>query len=121
LICHEETEQLVSHRDNKYKRYYIAGNTLSLDVQDKNYKELMAVLKNTTTRKIVWYLLDHQGANQKEVSEYLELHPSTVNWHANRLFNAQIIDKSKNGKEISYTVMNEDSVRTVMAIIEEST
>jgi predicted transcriptional regulator len=117
----EETEQLVSHRDNKYKRYYLAGNTLSVDVQDKNYKELMAVLKNTTTRKIVWYLLDHQGANQKEVSEYLELHPSTVNWHANRLFNAQIIDKSKNGKEISYTVMNEDSVRTVMAIIEEST
>jgi predicted transcriptional regulator len=117
----EDTEQVVAHRDNKYKRYYAAGNTLALETQNKNYKELMAALKNTTSRKVVWYLLDHQGAGQKEVSSYLGLHPSTVNWHANRLNNIGILEKIKKGKEISYTILNEDSVRSVMAIIEERT
>ncbi|UCH89654.1 MAG: winged helix-turn-helix transcriptional regulator, partial [Thermoplasmata archaeon] len=117
----EDTEQVVIHRDNKYKRYYVAGNTISRDIQNGNYKELVAVLKNPTTRKIVWYVLDHQGANQKDVASTLEIHPSTVNWHANRLISIGILEKVKVGKEISYTILTEDTVRSVLTMIEERT
>jgi predicted transcriptional regulator len=117
----EDTEQVVAHRDNKYKRYYAAGNTLQLETQTKNYKELMSALKNVTARKIVWYILDHQGSNQKDVATALGIHPSTVNWHANRLYQAGILEKLKSGKEITYSIPNEDSVRSAMTIIEDRT
>jgi predicted transcriptional regulator len=117
----EDTDQVVAHKDNKYKRFYAAGNTIPSQAQTKDYKELMSVLKNATSRKIVWYLLANQGASQKTVAEALEIHPSTVNWHANRLKEIGILEKLKSGKEVAYTIIMEDSVRSVMAIIEEGT
>lgn len=117
----EDTEQIVAHKDKKYKRFFVASNGLSVKIQNGNYKEIMGVLKNATARKIIWFLLDNHGASQKQVSTILGLHPSTVNWHANRLKEVCILEKVKIGKEVSYTIINEDSVRSTLAIIEETT
>jgi predicted transcriptional regulator len=80
----------------------------------------MSALKNATARKIVKFLILNPESNQKRVSKALELHPSTVNWHAKRLRDAEIINKRKKGKEIVYSLNSEVQLNKVIGIIEGS-
>jgi predicted transcriptional regulator len=113
-------DKVVSHKNGKYKRYYVNQNGYSKYTNGNGYKHIMSALKNNTARKIVKFLISNPESNQKHVSESLKLHPSTVNWHAKRLRDAEIISKRKNGKEIVYSLNEDVQLRKVIGIIEGS-
>jgi predicted transcriptional regulator len=114
----EGMDQIVSHKMGKFKRFYINKNGYSKYTNGNGYKHIMSALKNVTARKIVKFLLSHPNANQKSVSRALKLHPSTVNWHAERLREVEIINKNKKGKEIVYNLNEDVQVRKVIRILE---
>jgi predicted transcriptional regulator len=116
----EGMDQIVSHKNGKYKRFYINKNGYSKYTNGNGYKHIMSALKNVTSRKIVKFLLKHPGSNQKSVSNALKIHPSTVNWHAERLKDAEILSKNKKGKEIVYSLNQDVQVRKVIGILEGS-
>lgn len=116
----EGMDRIVSHKNGKYKRYYINKNGYSKYTNGNGYKHIMSALKNNTARKIVKFLISNPEANQKRVSNALKIHPSTVNWHAKRLRNAEIISKHKKGKEIVYSLNQDVQLRKVIGIIEGS-
>jgi predicted transcriptional regulator len=120
LAILESMDKVVSHKNGKYKRYYINQNGYSKYTNGNGYKHIMSALKNNTARKIVKFLISNPQSNQKRVSESLKLHPSTVNWHAKRLGDAEIISKHRKGKEIVYLLNEDVQLRKVIGIIEGS-
>lgn len=116
----EGMDKVVSHKNGKYKRYYVNQNGYSKYTNGNGYKHIMSALKNNTARKIVKFLLSNPGSNQKNVSSALNIHPSTVNWHAKRLNDAEIISKQRKGKEIVYSLNQDVQLRKVIGILEGS-
>ncbi|UCG68700.1 MAG: winged helix-turn-helix transcriptional regulator [Thermoplasmata archaeon] len=116
----EGMDKIVSHKNGKYKRYYVNKNGYSKYTNGNGYKPIMSALKNGTARRIVKFLLSNPESNQKRVSKALRIHPSTVNWHAKRLRDAEIITKQKKGKEIVYSLNQEVQLSKVIGIIEGS-
>lgn len=116
----EGMDRIVSHKNGKYKRFYVNKNGYSKYTNGNGYKHIMSALKNNTARKIVKFLISHPEANQKRVSNALKIHPSTVNWHAKRLRDAEIISKQKKGKEIVYSLNSDVQLKKVIGLIEGS-
>jgi predicted transcriptional regulator len=114
----EGMDQIVSHKNGKYKRFYINKNGYSKYTNGNGYKHIMSALKNVTARRIVKFIISNPNANQKSVSNALNIHPSTVNWHAERLRDAEVLSKSKKGKEIVYSLNEDVQVRKVIRILE---
>jgi predicted transcriptional regulator len=114
----EGMDLIVTHKNGKYKRFYINKNGYSKYTNGNGYKHIMSALKNNTARNIVKFLLSHPRSNQKRVSRALDIHPSTVTWHTKRLEEAEIISKQKKGKEIHYSLNSDVQLRKVIGIIE---
>lgn len=114
----EWSDNIVSHKSGKQKHFYPNLNGYSQYTNGHGYKEIMATLKNDTTRGMVKFLIDNESSNQKMIAQALDLHPSTVNWHAKRLRAASIITKYRDGKDIHYSLNKELDLVKVISLIE---
>lgn len=114
----EWSDMIVSHRSGKQKHFYPNRNGYRQYTRGFEYKEIMAILKNDTCRGMVKVLISNDRANQKMIASKLHIHPSTVNWHAKRLRGAQIIFKTRDGKDIHYSLNPELDLVKVISIIE---
>ena len=114
----EWSDQIVSHKSGKQKHFYPNQNGYRQYTSGFEYKEIMAILKNDTCRGMVKVIINNDKANQKMIASALHIHPSTVNWHAKRLRGAQIIFKSRDGKDIHYSLNPELDLVNVISLIE---
>ncbi len=114
----EWSDRIVSHKSGKQKHFYPNQNGYRQYTQGFEYKEIMAILKNDTCRGMVKVIINNDKANQKMIASALQIHPSTVNWHAKRLRGAQIIFKSRDGKDIHYSLNPELDLVNVISLIE---
>jgi predicted transcriptional regulator len=104
---------ITSYRDSRYKRYFVNGNRYQKLIAGYTYKQKFAALANDTTRTFVRFVQLNPGVTQKQVAARLQIHASTVNWHANRLKQAGILQDERVGKEVRYTV-DEDTVEKML-------
>lgn len=104
---------ITSYKDARYKRYFVNGNRYKQMIAGYQYKQKFAALANGTTRDLVQFIREHPGVTQKEVALRLNLHASTVNWHANRLKQAGILNPERVGREVRYHV-DQDVVQKMM-------
>jgi len=118
LAVLEWNDKIVSHKEGKHRHYYLNMNGYRRYTNGFEYKKIMSTLKNPTTREIVKYLADNNNSNQKSISEALDIHPSTVNWHAKRLRDARIIGQTRSGKDIIYSLNPEIQLDQVISLIE---
>ncbi|MDI6917953.1 MAG: hypothetical protein QMC80_09190 [Thermoplasmatales archaeon] len=100
----EKTGHILSHKDDRYRRFYVNGNGYKAYTSGEDYKPVISVLKNSTSKKIARFLLSNRKANQKLLAKKLCIHPSTVNWHAKRLRNVGLLSRRRKGKELYYTI-----------------
>ncbi len=100
----EKTGHIISHKDDRYRRYYVNGNGYRAYTNGEDYKPVISVLKNSTSKKIARFLLSNQKANQKLLAKKLGIHPSTVSWHAKRLKKVGMLSRMRKGKEMYYTI-----------------
>ena len=114
----EWSDRIVSHKSGKQKHFYPNQNGYRQYTPGFEYKEIMAILKNDTCRGMVKIIISNDKANQKMIASALQIHPSTVNWHAKRLRGAQIIFKSRDGKDIHYSLNPELDLVNVISLIE---
>jgi predicted transcriptional regulator len=114
----EWSERIVSHKDGKLRHYYPNRNGYCMYTNGQGYKEVMSALRNPTAREMVKFLMANERANQRVIAAALGLHPSTVNWHANRLIAVSVISRSREGKDIHYSPNSEMDLTKVIALIE---
>jgi predicted transcriptional regulator len=100
----EKTGHIISHKDDRYRRFYVNGNGYKAYTNGEDYKPVISVLKNSTSKKIARFLLSNRKANQKLLAKKLGIHPSTLNWHAKRLRKVGLLSRMRKGKEMYYTI-----------------
>ena len=111
----EKTGHVISHKDDRYRRYYVNGNGYKAYTNGEDYKPVISVLKNSTSKKIVRFLLSNRKTNQKLLAKKLGIHPSTVNWHAKRLGKVGLLSRRRNGKKLCYTISPD--AETILGLI----
>jgi predicted transcriptional regulator len=105
LVEHE----LVSIRDEGgYKRYYPVGMMRSVD------RNILSLLRQDIPRRLVMYLLLHPDSKFGDLARKFEVAPSTLSFHVAKLVKAQIVSKTRTGRETTYKVNNEHEVAMVL-------
>jgi predicted transcriptional regulator len=83
------------HRVNNLETRYFSHKISTYE------SNIVKLLRQNTTRKIIVYLLKHGPCGFKDIVIYTKKVPSTVSWHLSRLKDANIIEVEKQ-KERSY-------------------
>jgi predicted transcriptional regulator len=94
----EKERKIIPRRRGLYKRFYS-----TVPFGDEQL-EILNVLSQETERDILLYLLQKPDATQKEVSEYAEISPASVNWHMRRLAEARLVEARREGSRVRYVV-----------------
>ncbi|MFP4000735.1 MAG: winged helix-turn-helix transcriptional regulator [Thermoplasmata archaeon] len=101
----EKMEVVNKVEEEGYKRYYptkYPGERL-----DKRDKRLLGLLRKEKPLAIVIYLLNHGGkAKHKEISEELDIAPSTLSYHLDKLRDKKVLTR----EEGSYKLLNEKHI-----------
>lgn len=98
-------------RDGRYTRYYP-----SMEV-DRRDKRLLGLLRQPTPRSIVLDLLEHGPSRLSHVAERLDLAPSTLSFHLDKLREADVVVRPERGV---YEVADEQRVADVLVSYKES-
>ncbi len=87
-------------RDGKYKRFFQSKKFSQKQMQ------LISLLRHDTTRNIIKTMLDGKQVSHSELSNQLEITSQGVTWQINRLRQDDIIQESKDGMKLNYTLEN---------------
>ena len=98
LYALEKERRIASRRRGLYKRFYpvlqFAGGQL----------DILDVLSQETERDILLFLIQKPEATQKELAEYVDISPASVNWHVRRLSDACLVESRRYGTNVRYSV-----------------
>lgn len=101
LYALEKERKILSRRGGLYKRFY---PTL---VFSEHQQEVLDVLSQETERDLLIFLLQNPRATQKELSEYAQISPGTINWHMKRLISSGLVGAQREGQFVRYEVNGE--------------
>jgi predicted transcriptional regulator len=87
-------------RDGRYKRFFV-----SKKFSQKQMK-LISLLRHDTTRSIIKTMLEGKQASHSELSCQLAITSQGVTWQMNRLKKDDLIQESKDGMKITYSLEN---------------
>jgi DNA-binding transcriptional ArsR family regulator len=91
----EDHQLVVSERQGRYKRFFPSAGFVGV-------KGAYGVLRNPTSAAIAEYVQAHPGANQRDVCAGLSLSPSLVSWHVERLEQAALLKRVREGRVVRY-------------------
>lgn len=97
-----------SFRQGKFLRYYSVRESV---VEEK---AAMSFLRKPSARRIILFLLEKKKANNLEVSNAVNLSPSTTSWHLDQLVEEGVIGKEKRGRESLFFVVKPDEVVSLL-------
>lgn len=92
----EDHGLIVGKRTGRYKRFFATAGGAARNVDH------YAVLRNETTSAIAKHVLAHPGCIQKDLCAALNLAPSLVTWHMNRLEEVDLVKKVREGRTVRY-------------------
>lgn len=107
----EKNNIIISTRDENryYKRYYLKFDDIGF-----HQKKILSLLRQEHLFKIVTLLITNEYLKHKELAEELNISPSTLSYHLNRLIEHEIIDVFYHGKEKGFRLKNrEELIKTV--------
>jgi len=106
---------LVTNRsDERYTRYYIAG---AIGIKDK---KIIAILRQNVFRKVIIFLLLHPHSFHRDICNYLELAPSTISFHLNRLANLEVVNRIQVGRETKYHLEEVEHISDLLITYQKS-
>lgn len=94
----ERNEAIVSLRDGRYRRFFDRESGRFANGR----KWVVAALRNPLTLTLARCVLTQPGLTQKELGERQRLAPSTIHWHMERLLDARLVDKRRDGHNVRY-------------------
>ena len=90
----QKRELIKEQASGRYTRYYITEKI------GRNEKIILGLLRQETTRGVILYLLTHVYGSQIDMSNGLEKHPTTIEFHLKKLLENEVVEvaEPKNGK-----------------------
>ncbi len=100
----EKRKLITTRKEGKYMRYYAKGEI------DRYDKDRLAVLRKELPRTIILFLMEYPESSHKEISDVIDVAPSTISYHLKRLRKDGIIDQEGN----LYFVVDEDKIADLL-------
>ena len=105
---------IVGKHDGHYKRYYLVGKIGSQD------KKLMALLRQKIPRKIIMHLLLNPRTLHKSLNGIIEVSPSTLSFHLNKLKKHEVVHTERRGRTVEYWIADEAQVARALITYKKS-
>lgn len=87
----EKRDLLEVKRDGRYTRYYPAMEI------DRRHKPILGLLRQATPREIVLDLIEHGPSRLTDMSDRLDLAPSTLSFHLKKLMKEDVVERPERG------------------------
>jgi predicted transcriptional regulator len=107
----EKSGKILSEKGSKERRYYPSSMGYSNAMALAHKDEVSSILANETSRNIVELLKDG-SKSQNEIVQALEVSPSTVHWHMERMKKAEMISKEQRGRSVFYELLDLPDMNT---------
>ena len=101
LNCLNSSGRVQVHRVNNRVTRYFSHDVSTIESNS------IGLLRQSTTRKIILYILEFEPWGFNDIVKYTKKVPSTVSWHLSRLKNANII-KVRKQNELNYYEIGTD-------------
>ncbi|MDG6225577.1 MAG: winged helix-turn-helix transcriptional regulator [Candidatus Thermoplasmatota archaeon] len=99
----EKRGNIYSHKGLKERRYYPAGMGYKRVEDQSAQDEVRSVISNPTAGRIL-ALLETGPAAQSDVVNEVGISASTVHWHMDRLEKLGLVEKRKDGRNVTYVL-----------------
>lgn len=107
----EDRDLVEVKKDGRYTRYFP-----SFEV-DRRDKDALGLLRQETPRRVVLDLLEHGTSQLTEISDRLDLAPSTVSFHMDKLREADVARRPERGR---YELVDEERLVDLLTTYQES-
>ncbi len=107
----EKGGKILSEKGSKERRYYPSSMGYSKAMAKAHSDEVSSILSNDTSRSIVELLRDG-SKSQNEIVQALDVSPSTVHWHMERMKKAEMICKEQRGRSVYYELLDLPDINT---------
>ena len=97
----EKDGKIISIQHRFYKFYFPNG------VFQEHEKDILQVLNNTSLRNVLLLIIEKKNPSKHEITKFLNISYSSVNWHLEQLMSYHMIVENRDGKVIRYS-MNEN-------------
>jgi DNA-binding transcriptional ArsR family regulator len=94
----EKSGKIRSRKINFYRRYYSAS------ILGEREEMILAFLRQETAKDILVYLIEHPHSTQSDLADFKRYSSPTISWHMSRLTEAGIVSKTREGKNIRYSI-----------------
>lgn len=94
------------------KRHFYTGD------YDAWERHALALVRRETTRDVLLYLLENGSSSPATVAEDVGIARSTLSWHCDRLIDAGLIEKKRDGRRVELTVRRPMEIRQLLSEVE---
>jgi DNA-binding transcriptional ArsR family regulator len=106
-------DYVTRREDGNKVLYYKNGGTFTAEEQ-----ELIPVLQNEEAMRVFHHIVENPWCYRAEVAEALDVSHTTVNWHLDRLQDADLVEEHREGRSCHLNV-NEETLDRVTATLEK--
>jgi predicted transcriptional regulator len=107
----EKMGKIFSDKGSKERRYYPSSMGYKAAMRQAHMDEIGSILSNDTSRNIV-DLLRGGPRSQNDIVNELNVSPSTVHWHMERMKKAGLITKEQRGRSVYYELLERPDINT---------
>lgn len=87
---------------------------------DSQERQILAMLRYETTRRILLFLLEAGFARNSDIAEEIGVTPATVSWHLSNLVDDGVVERRKEDRTPRYHVANEELTVQLLVRYQES-
>ena len=102
-------------KEGKFARFFPVESNLS-----EEEKTTLSFLRHETTRKIILLLLTKKNVTNKRISAFLELSPSTISFHLQKLEEDNMIQKTRKGKMPYFSLVDQQKAKELLISYKKS-
>jgi len=106
-------DYVTRREDGNKVLYYKNGGTFTAEEQ-----ELIPILQNEEAMRVFHHIVENPWCYRAEVAEALDVSHTTVNWHLDRLQDADLVEEHREGRSCHLNV-NEETLDRVTATLEK--
>jgi predicted transcriptional regulator len=105
---------IFSEKKGEYLRFYAKTEITPEE------KRILELLYQKNVRRILLHILENESCNHDGLVKNLDISPSTISWHLNKIIDAGVVDKVVDRRTSIYTVRDPDLVMKVLIQYRES-
>lgn len=110
----EKNELIVVKKDGKFNRYFVKH------LLGRKEKDVIAVLRHDLPRRLSILLLFHKRMTHKDMLAYVDVSPSTLSFHLNKMVDLGVVSRESVGRESHYALVDEELTAKTLVMHRES-